>query len=100
MEEEADAVVQTHGAQLRGHVHEVIVLHPHHVIRSDAPADDLGETPVHGLVAVPVGGLENAVGEEIVEQRPDHLIGEPAVEVVHLLRRERHRQRNGRRRPR
>ncbi len=63
----------------------MIVVYPDEIVVSGLVGDHLGEAPVDRVVGVPEPRLEVALALEVVEQRPDHLIGEPQVEVVDLL---------------
>ena len=50
-----------------------------------------GELAVHLAIRPPVRGVEVAAGVQVVEERPDDLVGEPVVELVALLGRQAHR---------
>jgi hypothetical protein len=78
-------------AQCLGDVHEVVVMHPDEIIRLRAAADGIRVTLVNLFVSLPVCRLEVAEVLQIVEKRPDHLVGIAVVKFVALGFTESHR---------
>ena len=65
---------------------EVIILDQHDRVSGFGLLDhDLGELPVHGLIAFPVGGAENRPREGDVTQRPKPFIGKAQIVALELL---------------
>ena len=87
MQEEADRPGKAVGPDLRAERHEVIVVHPDHIVglqqRAQAAADPLVDAP-EGLGEAPVEVREV---DAVVEDRPERLIGEAAVEFLDVGRR-------------
>src|SRR6266513_703757 len=60
----------------------MIIVHPHEVVSLRAVSNDIGVPFIHCLVSFPKCRLETAKVLQIVEQRPDHLIGVTIVKFV------------------
>src|SRR4029453_5046828 len=56
--------------------------HPHEVVSARAPSDGIGVTFVYCFVRFPKCRLKTAKVLQIMEQRPDHLIGVTIVKFV------------------
>ena len=76
-------------AQDGGDAHQVVVVHPDEIVGPAGGEDRVREALVDGLVGGPVGGREMAHRNQIVEERPDDLVGEPGIEPVPLGLRQR-----------
>ena len=92
MQEEADREVGPRGAKHRRYEHEVEVVHP------DASVHPLGggerrlcEAPVHVHVALPCLFRDPQPIHEVVEQGPQRVVADTAVEVFDLVLVEKHR---------
>jgi hypothetical protein len=90
VQEEADAGVAAQPTQFGGDVHQMVVVHPDEVVVRARRVHYLRIFAVDLAIGAPVGGVEIAQQLHVVEQRPDHLVGEALVEVAYLLGRERH----------
>src|SRR5215470_3655350 len=60
----------------------MVVVHPDEVVSLRAVSYGVGITLVYCLVSLPVCGLEVAKILQIVEQRPDHLVGITVIKLV------------------
>src|SRR5690606_15209800 len=85
VQEEAGLDVQAQLAHVRRQRHQVVIVDPDEVAGLGDVGHGLREALVDLAVAAPVAGLEIAVGEEIVEQRPDDFVGEAEVEALHVV---------------
>jgi len=81
VEEEAD---RRRGAGLpkeAGQEHELVVVDPDQVSRLERLEDGVAEAPVGLHIGGPSRGIELDVGREVVEERPEGLVGVALVEV-------------------
>ncbi len=85
VEEEAETLLHPLFPEIPGRGHEVIVVHPDDVVLGGHVPQGAGELPVHRLIDLPEPGVEVALGGEVVEEGPDHLVRESQVEVVLLV---------------
>ena len=85
VEEEADREPRRAGAEHRRDEHEVEVVDPHARVGLAVLEDRLGEALVHLDVAVPRFGRDPEPVGEVVEQRPERVVADAAVEVLFLL---------------
>ena len=76
-------------AELRRHAHELIVVHPHHVVGAHLGRDGVGEALVHPLVGRPGPRLEGHAVDEGMEEGPYDPVAVRLVVVAHLGARER-----------
>ena len=85
MQEKPDPRPHTSGAQLRADVHEVVVVHPHEILAGALLCDGLCILRVDLAIRPPVEGIEVAQRLQVMEQRPDNLVGKTQVKVGDLL---------------
>jgi hypothetical protein len=70
--------------------HQVIVVDPNQIARLEVVHHRVAESLVGSHVRIPVGSIELEPGRELVEQRPQRLVGVALVEAVEDLGREIH----------
>ncbi len=85
MEEEAGVAPGPEALEFPAYQDQVVVLDPHVIALVRVLDDGARELSVHLLVERPVGGVEDAVREEVVEQGPEDLVGEAEVVLSHLF---------------
>ena len=90
VEEEPDARPRQPLAQEPGQEEELVVVDPDRVARPVVRRDHVGEGLVGLDVAVPVAHLQGDLVEQVVEQRPEHAVGEALVEPGDEVRRQGH----------
>eukprot|EP00965_Chrysotila_dentata_P017589 584274-Pleurochrysis_carterae.AAC.1 len=79
-------------AQQRRQQHQVVVVHPHHVALASDCLDDFGKLGIDCLVRLPLVALAPSAGafftharDDIVEERPEHVVAEAVVVEPRLL---------------
>src|SRR4029079_1816329 len=65
--------------------HEMIVVHPDNIIRSQHCFESVGKKIVDLLVLLPELRLVNGVRGEVMKQRPDRRVTKNQIELVHLF---------------
>ena len=90
VEEEADDQVRALGPQQLGDELEVVVVDPHDRPVGGDLGERVGEALVDRLVGLPVAGVVRRVAQGVVVQRPQRVVGEPLVVVLHLVARDEH----------
>ncbi len=92
VKEEADPGVRAAAARSRlRQQQQLVIVHPDQVARLVVLRHDVGEPLVHLDVGVPVADVERNLIQEVVEQRPEHPVGEPLVVPGDLIGGEGHR---------
>ena len=86
VQEPADAQPRLTLAQQAGQQHQVVVVHPHHVLGARNRRDGVGKLGVGQAVRLPLllleaGGALLALGRarDVVEERPEHVVAEAVV---------------------
>ena len=85
VQEEADAVDDTETAQLGGERDEMIVMDPDQIVGLEQRGQLLGKDAVDPLIPFIGGTAEIREADPIVEQRPEHAIGEADVEILIVI---------------
>jgi hypothetical protein len=85
VQEEPDPGIRDHPPEEPGDQQELVVVHPDHVPGPVVAGHRPGELLVGLHVGVPVGDVERDLIEEVVEEGPEHPVGEPLVVAGHLL---------------
>ena len=85
MQEKAYPVGETALAQLVGDGDEVIIVHPNHVIGLQDFGELGGEMPVYAEIAAEVATSELGQVDAIMQDRPQHAVGEPVVVFLIVL---------------
>ena len=88
MQEKADRVFVSPRSQQFGERQQVIVVHPDRVFRSDQRRQGFGEMSVHPEIAVKIDRSEFGQIDPVVEDRPQHPVGEPVVIFLKVGRRQ------------
>ena len=91
VEVEADPQVGPLRAQHLRHQLELVVLHPDGRALGRHLGGPVGEALVDPDVGLPPLAVELRLGDEVVVERPERAVGEALVELLHLLRAQRHR---------
>ena len=91
VEEEPDQQIRPLVAQQLGDQLEVVVVDPDDGVVGRDLRQRVGEALVHRLVGRPVGGVVRGVAQGVVVQRPQRVVGEALVVVLHLVGRQVHR---------
>ena len=86
VQEEADRETRRAAAEHRGHEHEVEVVHPHARLRAAALEDRVREALVDVHVVLPRLGRQPEPVAEVVQERPERVVADLAVEVLLLVR--------------
>ena len=84
MQEEADLVLDAALAQRLGERQEVIVVHPDHVVGPQESLQPVGEHLVDAEIAGHVAAGELHEIEPVVQDRPQHPVGEAVVEFLEV----------------
>src|SRR5262245_7026778 len=79
VEEESDAVLVAKVAQRLGKRHQMIVVHPDQIIRREDVVQLTGEEVVDAQIAAQIATGEFCAVDLVVENRPQHAIGEAVV---------------------
>ncbi len=86
MQEEADGEPWGPAAQHRRHQHQVEVVDPDSRVWPRVLEDRVGEALVDAHVVLPGLGRDAEPVREVVEERPEGVVADPAVEVLLLVR--------------
>ncbi|MNZ96173.1 hypothetical protein D3C78_1153550 [compost metagenome] len=86
VQEEADAVVVAACAQRLGKRDQVVVVDPEDVVGFEERAEAFGEEFVDPLVAAEIGLVELGEIDPVVQDRPQHAVGEAVVVLLEILR--------------
>ena len=82
VDEETDLVVVPAIAQRLGERHEMIVVHPHDIVGPQQFFRCVGEILVDAKIAAKVAAREFGKVEPIMQDRPQHAVGETVVEFL------------------
>ncbi|MNS92022.1 hypothetical protein D3C72_1261390 [compost metagenome] len=82
VQEEADALLAAHGAQLGGQRHQVVVVDPDDVVVLQQRHQLAREQLVHAAVAADEAGIEMRQVQAVVEHRPEHVVAVAQVVAV------------------
>ncbi|MCY1533345.1 hypothetical protein D9M68_686670 [compost metagenome] len=82
VQEEADALLAAHGAQLGGQRHQVVVVDPDDVVVLQQRHQLAREQLVHAPVAADEAGIEMRQVQAVVEHRPEHVVAVAQVVAV------------------
>ncbi|MCY1420490.1 hypothetical protein D9M71_361120 [compost metagenome] len=86
VQEEADAVGVAAGAQGLGEGDQVVVVHPEDVVRLQQRAQAFGEELVDAQVAAEVRLVELREVQPVMQDRPQHAVGEAVVVLLEVVR--------------
>src|SRR4026207_502552 len=73
------------GLQKARQQHEMIIMHPDHIVGAENRLNRVREQLIDLLVLVPERLLINCVGWKIVKQRPDRRVTKSQIKLFHLL---------------
>jgi hypothetical protein len=90
VQEEPDPQVRAALTELAGHQLELVVLHPDRRALGRDLVDGLGEPLVDPDVRLPPVPVVRRRDDDVVVERPERVVGEPLVVVLHVLGREVH----------
>ncbi len=82
MDEKSDLIGMTAIAQRLGERHQMIVVHPHNVVGSEQRLQMPGEEFVDAEVAAEIAAREFGEVEPVMQNRPQHPVGEAVVEFL------------------
>jgi hypothetical protein len=83
-----DPVAMTAGPQFARKQHQMIVVHPNDVILVHQRAEAIGEQTVDSHVAAGVGARIFLQVDPVMEDRPEHAVGEPIVIFLDVVGRQ------------
>ena len=92
VEEKGKRCVHAQPPQISGDKDQLIVMNPDEVARLNLPGDRARVFFVDAGITVPIGGIEVAERLQVVEQRPQHLVGKSVVEARLILGAQRDRR--------
>ncbi len=93
MQKEPDPVSVPPLSQLRCQGEEMVVVDPDQIVRLQERRQRVGEFRVDPLIALHIGGPEIGEIQPVVEDRPQHAVGEAEIVFLVILPRERQRHR-------
>jgi hypothetical protein len=82
---EADARIRQAGAQQCRYQHQLVVVDPDGVAGPVFLRHGVGERLIGLAVGIPTGGVDGDAVEQVVEQRPQHAVGEPVVIALDVV---------------
>jgi len=91
VQKESDARVRQPTSEQAREQHQLIVMDPDRIVAAIFGRDDIGKCVVHVDVGVPTSRIRRYAIDQIVQQGPEHAIGESVITPVDLMARQMHR---------